>query len=282
MNDDEPSSVPSRSAPPPSDAVPSDADVREAHESLACRPAFGGASSGARSADEQVSFPMGRVAREGVSVVAKLIESLVENERGERFHEGHRVEDVPVFTAEHESKLLTEAYAYPLPNGKTAKMLACANGTRCAGMHPFLQGHDACGGIVLRGVLTPEELARFEQTGENPDEPRLCVMCARLYVAEAYFWCQESRDERAVRNVVLNWYVNPKNCPGGYKGEHTIPLDAYDDEWSGMCGPMACNSFHKMRLTRRDRVWIVDQSELLWTEEPRGVPAMDDPARVFR
>ena len=85
-------------------------------------------------------------------------------------------------------------------------------------MHPSLQGHEASGGVVPRGMLTPEELARFEQTGENPDEPRLCVMCARLYVSEAYFWCQESRDDRAVRNVVLNWYVNPKNCPGRVQG----------------------------------------------------------------
>lgn len=265
--------------------VPTDADVREALDALTSRPAFGGASSGVASADEQVSFPMGRVAREGVSVVAKLIESLVESEGGEGrgvAHDGHRVEDVPVFTADHESRLLTEAYAYPLPNGKTARMLECANGKRCAAMHPCLQGHEASGGIVLRGILTPEELARFEQTGENPDESRLCVMCARLYVAEAYFWCQESRDDRTVRNVVLNWYVNPKNCPGGYKAEHTIPLAAYDDDWSGMCGPVACNSFHKMRLTRRDRVWIVDQSELLWSEKPRSIVPERDPAKVFR
>lgn len=267
----------------PDTVVPSDVDVREAHAALTSRPAFGGASSGVVSADEQVSFPMGRVAREGVSVVAKLIESLVENGNGSAVavHDGHRVEDVPVFTADHETILLTEAYAYPLPNGKTARMLECANGCRCAGMHPSLQGHDACGGVVLRGILTPEELARFEQTGENPDEPRLCVMCARLYVAEAYFWCQESRDDRTVRNVVLNWYVNPRNCPGGYKTEHMIPLVAYDDDWSGMCGPVACNSFHKMRLVRRDRAWIVDQSELLWTERPRSFPERD-PARVFR
>lgn len=266
--------------------VPSDVDLREAHEALTSRPAFGGARSGAASADEQVSFPMGRVAREGVSVVAKLIESLVADDAGTKdgaTHDGHRVEDVPVFTAEHETKLLTETYAFPLPNGKTARMLECANGNRCAGMHPALQGHEACGGVVLRGILTPEELARFEQTGENPDEPRLCVMCARLYVAEAYFWCQESRDERAVRNVVLNWYVNPRNCPGGYKAEHTIPLTAYDDDWSGMCGPVACNSFHKMRLVRRDRAWIVDQSELLWTERPQHRSLSErDPARVFR
>jgi hypothetical protein len=262
-------------------AIPSDADLREAHAALTSRPAFGGPSSGVASADEQVSFPMGQVAREGVSVVAKLIESLVDNGTQIATHDGHRVEDVPVFTADHESRLLTEAYAYPLPNGRTARMLECANGCRCAGMHPSLQGHDACGGIVLRGILTQEELTRFEQTGENPDEPRLCVMCARLYVAEAYFWCQESRDERKVRNVVLNWYVNPKNCPGGYKGEHTIPLAAYDDDWSGMCGPVACNSFHKMRLVRRDRAWIVDQSELLWNERPRSF-SEQDPGRVFR
>ena len=49
---------------------------------------------------------MGNVAREGVSVVAmKLIESLVENDDGRPIHEGRKVEDVPVFTAEHESRL---------------------------------------------------------------------------------------------------------------------------------------------------------------------------------
>lgn len=265
-------------SPDPPTGFPSEADVRDAHDALASRPFFGDQGSGARSGGEQITFPMDHIAREGVSVVARLIESIVENRAGE----GHVVDDVPIFTADHESKLLTETYEYPLPNGKTAKMLPCANGSRCAGMHPGLEGHDASGGVVLRGILTPEELSRFEQTGENPDERRLCVMCARLYISEAYFWCQENQDERVLHDVVLNWYVNPRDCAGGYKKEHMIPLSAYK-EWNGMCGPIVCNSFHKMRLTRRGHVWTVDQSELIWknNDRQRADPAADA-ARVFR
>ena len=230
----------------------------------------------------QTIIPMAAVAREGVSIVAKLLEKL--NDSVQASDDRTALEypvDIPIFTAEHESRLMTECYLYPLPDGRTAKMLPCGTGSRCMGMHPKLEGHQACGGIVLRGILTPEELTTFEQTGKNPDDARLCVMCARYYVAEAYFWCQDNHDSRVSRNTIINWYVNPRDCPGGYKSEFTLPIGAYP-AWNGMCGPIVCNSLHRMRLVRRGPTWIVDQSDLIWKDPKLAREESHTAAQLFR
>jgi hypothetical protein len=149
-------------------------------------------------------------------------------------------DDIPVFTAEHESKLLCECSRFALPDGRTAMMARCDAGDNCVGKNSNIDGHEASGGgVVLRSLLTPEELTVFELTGESPKETRLCILCARWYMASAYFWCQETRNERVLQNTIINWYVNPRDCAGGYRSEMMVPMGAYPG-WRCMVGPVAC------------------------------------------
>jgi len=187
-------------------------------------------------------------------------------------------DDVPVHTVEHETRLLCECHGFPLPDGTIADMKPCSSGEDCQGTHADLRGHEESGGVILRGILSPEELSHFEKTGENPEEPRLCVLCARFSAAVLYFWCQESRNESVLQNAQINWFVNAQDSPGGYKGEYMIPLHAYAG-WQCMVGPVVMNNINKLRLVRRGRVWHVDQSELVWT--PKQQQPADDERQHF-
>jgi len=191
-------------------------------------------------------------------------------------------DDIPVHSAEHDSKILCECHKFALPDGTMADMKPCANGDHCAGHNPNLVGHEESGGgVVLRGLLHPGELSHFEQTGENPEGPRLCVLCARWYIATAYFWCQEQRNEQVLQNTVINWFVNPRDSPSGYKSEFMIPLGAYPG-WRCMVGPVVLNNMHKLRLIRRGRVWWVDQSKLVWNSDQAGVDQDAVDVQAFR
>jgi hypothetical protein len=223
----------------------------------------------------------------GVDIVSKLLENLHRNNGVPEGKEGFKrmtqfPDDIPVFTADHESRLLCECHKFALPNGTLASMKACAGGKNCVGLNANIAGHEKSGGgVIIRALLTPEELTVFETTGKSPIEDRLCVLCARWYMATAFFWCQENRNEKYLQNMIINWYVNPRDCEGGYKGDHMIPLGAYPG-WRAMIGPVVCNSLHNLRLVRRGHVWWVDQSKLLWQgnredDEPQDVKK----ARLF-
>lgn len=221
----------------------------------------------------------------GVDVVSHLMSRVSNSQKADAMKSFFKAsedfpDDIPVHTVEHDNKLLSECYDYELPDGKLAKMKPCVSGCECAGMHPSLRGHEESSGIVLRGLLTPRELAKFESTGENPEGPRLCVLCARWYVATAYFWCQEARNESTLQNTVINWFVNPRDSVGGYKSEYMIPSGSHPG-WRCMVGPVVLNKIHKLRLVRRGRVWWVDQSELVWRRDDRPVDKLTE-GQIFR
>lgn len=237
------------------------------------------AGTAAEPVEVRGTVPMRSVAQDGIGIVSRLMESL---EKATREDASGPVleypEDVPIFTFSHESRLLTECYPFPLADGTVAEMLPCARGSECLGTSKQLEGHDASGGVVLRGLLTPEELTCFEQTGKNPEGPRLCVMCARVCVSEAYFETQDAQFERVTRGVCFNFYGNLRGCREGYKREHTIPIGSCA-RWNGLIAPVACNALNKMRLVRRGGVWTVDQRELGFAD---ASDATHDRARHFR
>lgn len=206
--------------------------------------------------------PMQSIALEGISIVSRLMQSLdnaVSGSTAAPILEYPK--DIPIFTFSHESRLLTECYPFPLPDGTTAEMLPCARGRECLGMSEHLEGHETGGGIVLRALLTPEEITRFEFTGENPPSPRLCILCARLFMSEAYFETHDSQFDGLKKGVCFNFYGNLRGCHEGYKREYMIPLGS-QSSWDGLIAPVACNALNKMRLVKRTGIWTVDQREL--------------------
>jgi hypothetical protein len=287
MQDDDP---PSASLEPPSafdvagSSVTDSSEVCAAYSTILPRPLF------PEDPDKQTPAMYGpmSLSNGGVDIVGKLLENISRNGKpvGDR---GFKPcfdfpDDIPVFTAEHESKLLSECHHVALPDGRSVMMPRCDAGDNCVGKNVNIDGHEASGGgIVLRSLMTPEELTVFEMSGESPKETRLCVLCARWYMASAYFWCQETRNERVLQNTIFNWYVNPRDCVGGYRSEMMVPLGAYPG-WRCMVGPVACNALHKLRLVKRGRSWWVDQSKLLWRDPSERVPgvAEDERVRLFR
>ena len=254
----------------PSNAFASD-ESEEEKKASAAYFAIAQKSAFSHISEKNPMYGPALLAEGGVDIVSKLLESMQRNNGVPSGTEGIKrmtkfPDDIPVFTAEHESKLLCGCHKFALPNGTLASMNPCAAGKNCVGLNSNIEGHEKSGGgIIVRALLTPEELTVFETTGKSPKEERLCVLCARWYMATAFFWCQETRNETSLQNMIINWYVNPRDCEGGYNGDHMIPLGAYPG-WRAMIGPVVCNSMHKLRLVRRGHVWWVDQSKLLWRD----------------
>lgn len=175
--------------------------------------------------------------------------------------------DIPVFTVTHENKMLYEPHAITLPNGAKVNMRACVSAHNCVGKDPNIVNSDNNGGRVLRKMLTPEELVKFETNGVLPEEPRLCVLCARRCATVAYFWCLHERPEIMLRNTVINAYVNPVDCENGYLSEYAIP-NVKDGSWRCMVGPIVTNSHSKMKYCKnRDGIWYVNQEALVWDKQ---------------
>ena len=174
--------------------------------------------------------------------------------------------DVPVFTADHESKLLQEHHSINLPNGARVHTRACASGQKCVGLDSHFQNFEQCGGKILREALTPEELILFETNGTVPAEPRMCVLCCRKHAMTAYFWCLHERPETMLRNTIINSYVNPVDCENGYVSELTIP-NVKDCSWRCMIGPVVTNVKSKMFWYKKKDVWCINQDALIWNKK---------------
>lgn len=184
--------------------------------------------------------------------------------------------DVPVFTAEHESKLLQEHHSINLPNGARAHMRACVCGQKCVGLEPHFRNFEQCGGRILREALTPEELIQFETNGTVPTEPRMCVLCSRKHAMTAYFWCLHERPETMLQHTIINAYVNPVDCENGYISELTIP-NVKDGSWRCMIGPVVTNMKSEMFWYKKKEVWCINQDALIWNKKKKG----DEEVSVF-
>ena len=161
-----------------------DTEAAKAYASVLPRPLIPGQDPAAT--DKPQMYGPASLSGGGVDIVGKLLENIARNGKpaGEQ---GFKPcfdfpDDIPVFTAEHESKLYSECHNFALPNGRSAVMARCDAGANCVGKNANIAGHEASGGgVVLRALLSPEELTVFELTGESPKESRLCVLCARWY-----------------------------------------------------------------------------------------------------
>ena len=267
-------------------ATAEDTEAARTYASVLPRPLFP-PRSGDENQNTSNMYGPASLSSGGVDIVGKLLENIARNGKPSG-DQGFKPcfefpDDIPVFTADHESKLLCECHNFALPDGRSAMMARCDAGDNCVGKNSNIEGHEASGGgVVLRSLLTPEELTVFQLTGESPKESRLCVLCARWYQASAYFWCQETRNEKVLQNTIIKWYVNPRDCPGGYRSEMMVPMGAYPG-WRCMVGPVACNALHKLRLVKRGRSWWVDQSAMLWRDPTeRAVESDTGRVRLFR
>ena len=173
--------------------------------------------------------------------------------------------DLPIFSVLHEQKLLVETHSLTLPTGRTVETRPCMYGQNCMGMRDNLPGHDECGGVVLREALTPIELELFERTGECPSQKRPCVLCARYQIATVYFEMENGTGDDTLKNCILNWYINPRDCTNGYKSEYMVPCEG-SKGWHCMCGSVCMVILHKLRLVqdRERNLWRVTQNELEW------------------
>lgn len=170
-------------------------------------------------------------------------------------------EDTPVCTVTHENKLLCEPHNVNLGDGRSVRMRPCIMGESCVGRSKLIEGHEESGGgVVLREMLFPKELTDFEMSGQLPDIQKPCVLCSRQHMMQAYVWCMNHNDF-ARQNVIVNWYVNPRDCNDGYIGDYTIPYENVPG-WNCIIGHVAVNRLSKMRLVKRNKVWWIDQSEL--------------------
>lgn len=138
-------------------------------------------------------------------------------------------DELPIFTATHESRILTECVEHRLPCGTAVTPRPCAFGNQCQGLREEIRGHtQSGGGFILREAVTPIELAAFEARGEHPPtERRPCVLCCRHSFSGAYHAIRFGGiASRAQQCCVFNWYVNPRGCEQGYESAAMVPCEA--------------------------------------------------------
>lgn len=135
------------------------------------------------------------------------------------------------FSFEHDQKLLREPYR----GGDGVWARPCLRSSYCVGFNPLIAGHYECnGGYALMEYHTPDELEAFERLGERPERPRVCLLCAREFVATEYM----KTHLLAGRSVVLNDFCNSPG-PGGYNPAYLLPAYTGKETFHNIIGQVA-------------------------------------------
>jgi len=175
-------------------------------------------------------------------------------------------DDLPLFDAGHERRLLREPWASalrkvvssPNPNVEKPMTRPCLSGQNCIALNPEIENHSECGGMPLCEIMTPEELEQFEDYGHYPSSRRLCVLCSRWNTHTAYLHLRTRKTKPM--NALINWYINPIGS-GGYRRECCIPLPNTSG-WSGVMGTVVMLQLNRCRWVQDGitRQWRIDQS----------------------
>lgn len=195
--------------------------------------------------------------------------------------EDHRLV-LPELRASYESKLLAEAGTFPslVKKGMMIEYPACRRGDLCVGKTKRLYGLPP-EGIVLMALLFEEEYATLQQTGRPLAVRRSCVLCYRFHLQDWVLSLRPAQHVEGVHTGVVQLYRNLCNEPGGYLSEAMLHPDP--QRFEGFVDPIAM--FSRSSLTaylnvREGGRWHLDQSSIVYPEEPPVLPLPHVPAVV--
>jgi hypothetical protein len=212
---------------------------------------------------------------------------------------------LPIFTAEHEQKLLWEAGRWANEKGYLRDYPPCSRKAKClAVVKPDFVGQRGQPLVVMQAML-PSELHDLEESNKKPHEERPCLLCLRQSVGEYAMtvrmegimggdithpsqvplgnrlhweagqlpvWHTDTK--QWVRRRVVQTYRNLYNARGGYKERHVL----LPENGLPLVDPVAMNSFSHMRVCvdnkKQGRRWI-DQSAMVWEDTQPRMPSVE-------
>jgi|TARA_B110000908_G_scaffold105488_1_gene124213 hypothetical protein len=110
----------------------------------------------------------------------------------------------------------------------------CALGGACEGMH-VTEAVLSQSGFIIREFLLPSQLAEYEETGEWPREPSLCLLCKRSEIAKAFFNIRS--DGAACKSgISLQNHRVIVDCSGEYRLQNCIV--SCPERYEGLLDPV--------------------------------------------
>lgn len=211
---------------------------------------------------------------------------------------------LPVFTAEHESRLLRQATTVsmelmtrvkwapvgggpapapteePTMERRTYTYPPCMMGQQCVGY----AAHDMIAGlterIVLMRAMTPEEWANLARTGEQPPGESPCVLCHRLSVEEYIYHRRFVLANRGSEDEAGNstfecagWEVRfeaPNEVAQLWRNRVDEPGGYFREYVTTpqarelIIDPLCSAPHHGVRAMLAGSTWVLDQSAMVW------------------
>jgi len=171
-----------------------------------------------------------------------------------------KLPSLPVFTYDHDCRILRESFASDAPGRSGVFTRPCLMGDSCMGMHKMMPGHRASGGVVLTELMTPAELEAFHEHGDLPTQRRPCLLCVRYNVTCGYLFARKQRFFSSAH--LFNPFMNVTDSPGEYRSDCCLPMPADNGAWLGILGSFAMLRLDALSLVQDadTKRWYVDQS----------------------
>jgi hypothetical protein len=182
---------------------------------------------------------------------------------------------LPVYTTDHIAKLLVEPHLFTARNGVIdCEARMCINaviGNRMckAGLLCNQEG------IVLRELLSPEELNLLEETGENPKDRRQCFICEIYEVMTARIKNEKNKRKRWGKHIVIPRFCNLVDVPGGYKASACMLNDrGLQSEITNPLVILNASYFTIIEDPFSPGIYRIDQSKILY--EAKDIEPIND------
>lgn len=170
--------------------------------------------------------------------------------------------DLPLFTPEHENKLLVTALAPLRP---------CPNGLQCVVVTLGPPSTKSTNGAPLVESLTPESLEVALRDGTLPKDPAPCILCVRFAVSTAISLAHITRGSSSIPtsapsyppSINMAGYQNPVG-PGGYRSAYCNHPDKTN--YNGITAPVAMFCAAALSVVDHPTIkghFAIDQSMML-------------------
>lgn len=145
------------------------------------------------------------------------------------------------------------------------KLNSCPWGRKCAARKGVPGAPE--GGLTLCAYMLPNEWEHFLKTGEQPEQPKPCILCIRNVIEQSVNHLYLHQVSPSA-NFRMQSFQNPVDCEDGYRRDVCICPD--ESFFTGLVAPICALRYPLLKAVRSpdpplvygEECWRVDQSAL--------------------